>query len=587
VNDPTPPVSPRDLTGTVLANRYRILKRLGVGAMGEVYLGEHLRMGRRDAIKVLRSGMAREPEAMARFTRGARNVSRIRHPNVCQVYDFGEAEDGVLFLAMEFVDGGSLGDVLSELGPLPLERAARLLQQAAEALHAAHEQGIVHRDLKPDNLMLARTADGAGQVKVVDFDIARGPADEEGAGVTRHGFVVGTPEYMSPEQLTGDPLDRRSDVYSLALVMVRMVTGALPFEGTTAQEIMLQRLTVEPKLVSQLAPPGVTVPAALDRAIARGLARRPDDRTASTLELAREVMMAVSPEMDRRGSPSPPPGTYPGGRRTDDRSPTGPGDAAAVVPPTTVAPAAASSAPSDGGRPAWLLPAAGVGGLLVVAGIGWALLGGGGGDPGTGPVGSLDVVPSTPASEVATGAAGSEAAVNPPADPTSDPTATQPAGGSSTTPGGNPGTGGGGGTASPPGGAASSSATTPVRDATEPANPAPATPPPVASGVTLPVGAAGARDLLNRQFRLQDDLDGSPPASVHRAVVDTTRAVWDLPGLSRADSAYAAYIRGQSLMALRDSTQALQWMDRAVQLDPRDAFVVARDALARALGRRP
>lgn len=571
MNDPTPPVSPRDLTGTVLANRYRILKRLGVGAMGEVYLGEHLRMGRRDAIKVLRSGMAREPEAMARFTRGARNVSRIRHPNVCQVYDFGEAEDGVLFLAMEFVDGGSLGDVLSELGPLPLERAARLLEQAAEALHAAHEQGIIHRDLKPDNLMLARTADGAGQIKVVDFDIARGPADEEGAGVTRHGFVVGTPEYMSPEQLTGDPLDRRSDVYSLALVMVRMVTGALPFEGKTAQEIMLQRLTVEPKLVSQLAPPGVTVPAALDRAIARGLARRPDDRTASTLELAQEVMMAVSPEMNRRRAPSPPPGTYPGGRRTDDRTPTGPVDSAAAVPLTTVAPAAASSGPTGTERPAWLVPAAAVGGLLVVAGVGWALLGGGGDDSTTGRDGSLGVVSTTPASDVATDAQEGEVAAGETVDQAAPQAAAQSAAGA------------GGGTASPSGGAAPPATGTPApREA-----PTRASSPPVAPGIALPGGAAGARDLLNRQFRLQDDLDGSPPPAVHRAVVDTTRAVWDLPGLSRADSAYAAYIRGQSLMALRDSTQAFQWMDQAVRLDPRDAFVVARDALAGALGRRP
>jgi eukaryotic-like serine/threonine-protein kinase len=172
--------SPFDLTGSVLAGRYRIVQRLGVGAMGEVYLGEHLRMGRRDAIKVLRAGMARDPEAIARFTRGARNVSRIRHPNVCQVYDFGEAEDGVLFLAMEYVDGGSLGDLLNTHGPLEPERAARFLHQAAEALHAAHELGIVHRDLKPDNLMVTQAAKGHAQIKVVDFDIARGPADEEG-----------------------------------------------------------------------------------------------------------------------------------------------------------------------------------------------------------------------------------------------------------------------------------------------------------------------------------------------------------------------------------------------------------------------
>ncbi|CAN5816772.1 hypothetical protein BH23GEM11_BH23GEM11_15850 [soil metagenome] len=550
----TSPESPRDLTGTVLANRYKIIKRLGVGAMGEVYLGEHLRMGRRDAIKVLRSGMAREPEAMARFTRGARNVSRIRHPNVCQVYDFGEAEDGVLFLAMEFVDGGSLGDVLAE-GPLDLEPAARLLHQASEALHAAHEQGIIHRDLKPDNMMRARTPEGPGQIKVVDFDIARGPADEEGAGVTRHGFVVGTPEYMSPEQLTGDALDRRSDVYSLALVMVRMITGKLPFEGTTAQDIMLQRLTVEPTSVSALAPPGTVIPEALDRAIARALARRPDDRTPDSRTLAREVMEAVRPAKGQVASRS---GSAP--QPVAPSSRPAKGGLGLPVPETQVAPATApGAAPPARGAPRWVLPAAAVAGLLVVAGAGWAFLGG-------------SEAPDTGGMPSATASEGS-ASSDPPTtvvEGSTQPTGDQGGGVSTVPPSGN----------DPPAGQARpprTAAPEPVATADPPAPRQPAT-----AAVALGIGATDARDVLFRQFEMQDVAEGSQGTNVHRAVLDTTQAVWNLPGLSPPDSALAAYIRGLSFRALGNRAEAVEWLDRAVRVEPdpgvRARYEQARDA---------
>src|SRR6185503_19217270 len=188
-----------DLTGQVLSGRYRIIAKLGEGAMGAVYLGEHLKIGRRDAIKVLRAGIAGDAEAIARFTRGARNVSAIRHPNVCTIYDFSDTADGQQFLAMEYVQGETLKDILDRERRLEPQRALDIAAQVADALQAAHDVGIVHRDLKPGNIMVERRIDGSDGVKVVDFDIAKGPSESEGAEVTRLGFVVGTPEYMSPE----------------------------------------------------------------------------------------------------------------------------------------------------------------------------------------------------------------------------------------------------------------------------------------------------------------------------------------------------------------------------------------------------
>jgi len=224
-----------DLIGSVVADRYHIEKKLGEGGMGAVYLGEHVKMGRMSAIKVMTQSMASDPEAIARFNREAANAARINHPNVCAIYDFGETEDGIIYLAMEFIEGESLSEMLRSEGALELERAAEILRQTGEALQAAHDLGIVHRDLKPDNIMLARARDGTDVVKVVDFGIAKAMTGEEGQKVTKTGLVVGTPEYMSPEQLSGDVLNGRSDIYSLALVFFRMVAGALPFQAETTR----------------------------------------------------------------------------------------------------------------------------------------------------------------------------------------------------------------------------------------------------------------------------------------------------------------------------------------------------------------
>jgi serine/threonine protein kinase len=289
---------PDDLVGTVLAGRYRILRRLGTGATATVYLGEHLRIGRRDAIKILHPTVAADPEAAARFLRGARNVSAIRHPNVCTIYDFGETAEGLQFLAMEHVPGEALSDVLAREGALATERAIAIGQQVAEALQAAHDAAIVHRDLKPGNIMVARGQGGEDAIKVVDFDIAKGPAAVEGSELTRAGFVIGTPEYMSPEQLTGDRLDGRSDVYSLGVVLFRMVTGSLPFRASHPQDLMVERLTQPPLRLDEAAPER-PFPPSLQQVLDRALARRPADRQASAAALARELAALRARETPR------------------------------------------------------------------------------------------------------------------------------------------------------------------------------------------------------------------------------------------------------------------------------------------------
>jgi serine/threonine protein kinase len=278
-----------DLVGQVVADRYHVVKKLGEGGMGQVYLAEHVKMGRRSAIKVMNPSMVHDPDAVARFNREASNASRITHPNVCAIYDFGETPDGLIYLAMEFIEGEPLTDLIEREGALPVPRAAAIFLQTADALQAAHDLGIVHRDLKPDNIMLSRRKGGGDTVKVVDFGIAKAVGgNEAGQKVTKTGLVVGTPEFMSPEQLSGDTLDGRSDLYSLALVFFRMLSGKLPFEATSVQETMIKRLTDEPTKLAE-ARPDLSFPAGLQPVLDAALARTPTERYQTVAKFAADV----------------------------------------------------------------------------------------------------------------------------------------------------------------------------------------------------------------------------------------------------------------------------------------------------------
>ena len=293
-----------DLVGSVIADRYLVLEKLGAGGMGQVYLAEHVRMGRKSAVKVMNPGMVHDADAISRFNREAANASRINHPNVAAIYDFGETADGLIYLAMEFVAGSPLTDVIATAGALSPARAASIVRQTGDALAVAHEFGIVHRDLKPDNIMIARNRDGSDCVKVVDFGIAKA-ANVEAQKVTRTGLIVGTPEYMSPEQLAGDSLDGRSDIYSLALVGFAMLTGQLPFPSETAQEAMIMRLTDRPRSLGEMKPE-VNWPASLQAVMDRALARDAASRYANAAEFGRDFEAAVAqmPETPARDAPT-------------------------------------------------------------------------------------------------------------------------------------------------------------------------------------------------------------------------------------------------------------------------------------------
>ena len=275
------------LVGQLIGERYQVERRLGQGGMGEVYLARHVLMGRQCALKVMNQALSQDPDAVSRFNREATNASRISHPNVCTVYDFGLTPDGLVYLAMEFVDGRALSELLDDGGPLPVHRAAELVTQCAHGLQVAHDLGIVHRDLKPDNIMVTPGKDRE-TVKLVDFGIAKAAETGSGQRVTRTGFVVGTPEYMAPEQLAGDPLDGRSDQYGLALVLYRAITGVLPFEGSSVQETLVKRLTDPPRPLA-VARPDVSFPAGLQGVMDRALARNPEARFPTVTAFAEAV----------------------------------------------------------------------------------------------------------------------------------------------------------------------------------------------------------------------------------------------------------------------------------------------------------
>ena len=281
-----------DLLGSVIADRYHILKKLGEGGMGTVYLAEHVKMGRKSALKVMNPGMNTDPDAIARFNREASNASRLSHPNICGIYDFGETTDGIIYLAMEFIEGSSLTALIEKAGQLPPSRAASIIHQTADALQVAHDAGIVHRDLKPDNIMVAKNRDGTDLVKVVDFGIAKA-SSSDAQKVTKTGMVVGTPEYMSPEQLAGDKLDGRSDLYSLGLVAFNCLTGVLPFAAETAQEAMIMRLTDKPRSLADVRP-DVSWPAALQATLDKALVRDVDERYKSAAQFGREFSAAIA-----------------------------------------------------------------------------------------------------------------------------------------------------------------------------------------------------------------------------------------------------------------------------------------------------
>ncbi|MBK9516789.1 MAG: serine/threonine protein kinase [Anaeromyxobacter sp.] len=270
--------------GRLIGGRYRVLQALGSGGMGSVYLCEHATLGRRCAVKVLHADRAIDPELVERFRQEAQAASRIAHENVVEVVDYGQDEGGDLYYVMEMLEGRTLGQLMRQEGPLPVPRALALLEQLCRALEAAHARGVVHRDVKPANILVELLPDGTERVKLIDFGISHVPGADR---MTRDGEIIGTPEYMAPEQATGGQVDPLTDVYAVGVLAFELLTGTLPLVGSTAiATLVAHQSQVPPRLGSRRA----GLPPELDRLVLRALAKRPADRFPSMQALAAEVM---------------------------------------------------------------------------------------------------------------------------------------------------------------------------------------------------------------------------------------------------------------------------------------------------------
>ncbi len=275
--------------GQVVSGRYRIEKLLGEGGMGAVYLAEHMHMRKRVALKLLHAEMSQDPEVLARFRREAEAAAHIEHPNVAAATDFGQTEDGSFFLVLEYVEGTGLRKVLAD-GPMAPRRALHVVRQVAVALERAHGAGIVHRDLKPDNVMLVQKGDDPDFVKVLDFGMARMelPTRDASAPLTRLGTILGTPEYMSPEQAMGDVAGPTADLYTVGVMLYEMLTGKLPFDAPDRMAILsLHIVAPVPAMIDRN--PGVEVPPPIEELVRRLL----EKDSAKRVESARALIDAI------------------------------------------------------------------------------------------------------------------------------------------------------------------------------------------------------------------------------------------------------------------------------------------------------
>ena len=283
-------------TGALLDGRYRIVRLLGEGGMGAVYLASHVGLGRDVAIKFLHAELVSRDEVVGRFYREAQAAAAIRHKNIIEVFDVGVSPQGEPFLVMEYLEGESLAGLLKRAGPLNLGTACAVMEPVLQALQAAHRKGIIHRDLKPDNIFLAYQQGEPPVVKIIDFGISKFAQGEFDKWRTKTGSVMGTPAYMSPEQARGSAgLDHRTDIYSMGTILFEMLTGALPFAGSNFAEYLSAMLIDDPR-----APQSVCAgfPAEAEPLVRKALAKNPDQRFQNAAEML-EALTAL-PSFDAR-----------------------------------------------------------------------------------------------------------------------------------------------------------------------------------------------------------------------------------------------------------------------------------------------
>jgi serine/threonine-protein kinase len=435
------------LVGQRLAGRYDIQAELGRGGMGVVYRGFDAMLQRAVAIKVLPREFTYDPQFVQRFRQEAVLAAGLHHPGIVTIHDVGE-QDGVHYIVMQLLEGVTLDAWLLSHGPMPLPQANHIVRQVAEALDYAHSRGIVHRDIKPSNIMVGP----GGQATVMDFGLVRAG---EGTGLTRSGTVVGTPEYMAPEQALGQPVDGRTDIYSLGVVIYKMLSGQVPFARSSAMAIAYAHVHEPPPLLREGRP---DLPKSVEAVIFKALAKRPEERYQQAGQLADHFTVAMAGKMPTglRAVPTPPPGlatATPAARTTTPSSPRpasrGAGTPAAPAVAATVAaaptqlvgqptaPPASLTQPSPARRSLGLLMAGlAIVLLLVVVGAVLALRGGSGSSDGAPAVASPTatapvIIPAGVGSPTATADAAPSGAPTPTlalaatAMATASPTATQ------------------------------------------------------------------------------------------------------------------------------------------------------------------
>jgi eukaryotic-like serine/threonine-protein kinase len=270
------------LLNSVFDGRYLIIRKLGTGGMANVYLAEDQELGRRVAIKILDDRHANDVQFVERFRREATNAAGLSHPNIVSIYDRGEAE-GTYYIAMEYLDGRTLKELILRRGPAPVKTAIDYTRQILAALRFAHKNGIVHRDIKPHNVLV----DSEGRLKVTDFGIARAGASQ----MTEAGSIIGTAQYLSPEQAKGAPVDQTSDIYSVGIVLYELLTGAVPYTGDTPVEIAMKHLSQVPEPPSTIEP---QIPHEVDSIVLRSLAKDPGDRYQSADEMDADLERAAN-----------------------------------------------------------------------------------------------------------------------------------------------------------------------------------------------------------------------------------------------------------------------------------------------------